>query len=104
MPESFKILSEPIMRDIESVKKKIIKLENSQLNEKTKVKKVPDYSDKIREFLKMDPPSRELMFAVIERIEIDQYRNVEIKYKFNLIEKDSFNERFIEIQHYIEKS
>lgn len=90
MPESFKILSEPIMRDIESVKKKIIKLENSQLSDKTKVKKVPDYSDKIREFLKMDPPSRELMFAVIDRIEIDQYRNVEIKYKFNLIEKDSF--------------
>ena len=90
MPESFKILSEPIMKDIETLKKKIIKLENSQLNEKTKVKKVPDYSDKIREFLKMDPPSRELMFAVIDRIEIDQYRNVEIKYKFNLIEKDSF--------------
>lgn len=90
MPESFKILSEPIMKNIETLKKRIIKLENSQLNEKTKVKKVPDYSDKIREFLKMDPPSRELMFAVIDRIEIDQYRNVEIKYKFNLIEKDSF--------------
>lgn len=90
MPESFKILSEPIMKDIETLKKKIIKLENSQLNEKTKVKKVPDYSDKIREFLKMEPPSRELMFAVIDRIEIDQYRNVEIKYKFNLIEKDRF--------------
>lgn len=90
MPESFKILSEPIMKDIETLKKRIIKLENSQLNEKTKVKKVPDYSDKIKEFLKMDPPSRELMFAVIDRIEIDQYRNVEIKYKFNLIEKDNF--------------
>lgn len=90
MPESFKILSEPIMKKIEVLKKQMIKLENSQLKEKTKVKKVPDYSDKIRDFLKMDPPSRELMFAVIDRIEIDQYRNVEIKYKFNLIEKDNF--------------
>ena len=88
--DSFKILSAPIQKKIAEVKKRITKLENSQMKTKTKVQKVPDYSDKIRELLKMNPPSRELLFALIDRIEIDQYRNVEIKYKFNLIQQDIF--------------
>lgn len=46
----------------------------------------------------MDPPSRELMFAVIDRIEIDQYRNVEIKYKFNLIKKIVLNMKNLMVQ------
>lgn len=89
-PESFKILSSPIQKKIESTKKQIIKLENSQLRVKTRVKKVPDYSDKIKELLNVNPPTRELLFAVIDRIEIDKDRNIEIKYKFNLIDKDEF--------------
>ena len=89
-PESFKILSSPIQKKIESTKKQIIKLENSQLKVKTRVKKVPDYSDKIKELLNVNPPTRELLFAVIDRIEIDKDRNIEIKYKFNLIDKDEF--------------
>lgn len=89
-PESFKILSSPIQKKIESTKKQIIKLENSQLKVKTRVKKVPDYSDKIKELLNVNPPTRELLFTVIDRIEIDKDRNIEIKYKFNLIDKDEF--------------
>lgn len=89
-PESFKILSSPIQKKIESTKKQIIKLENSQLKVKTRVKKVPDYSDKIKELLNVNPPTRDLLFAVIDRIEIDKDRNIEIKYKFNLIDKDEF--------------
>ena len=89
-PESFKIMSEPIQKEIEIIKKKITKLENNKNQIKTTVKKIPDYTDKIKELLNLDKPSRDLMFAIIDRIEIDQYRNVEIKYKFNLIEQDSF--------------
>ena len=63
---------------------------------KTKVKKVPDYTDKIKELLNVDKPSRDLLFAVIDRIEIDQYRNIEIYYKFNLIKKDVFKYKEIE--------
>ena len=87
---SYDIVSKPVHKNIDLVKKKITKLENNQLKVKTKVKKVPDYTDKIKELLNVDKPTRDLLFAVIDRIEIDQYRNIEIYYKFNLIKKDSF--------------
>jgi DNA invertase Pin-like site-specific DNA recombinase/chaperonin cofactor prefoldin len=89
-PESFKIVSEPVQKNIETLKKKITRLENNQLKVKNKVKKIPDYTDKIRELLNLENPTRDLMFAVIDRIEIDQYRNIEINYKFDLIKKDTF--------------
>ena len=52
--------------------------------------------DEIKELLNVDKPSRDLLFAVIDRIEIDQYRNIEIYYKFNLIKKDVFKYKEIE--------
>ncbi len=94
--DSFKILTDSVQKKIAEVKKKIIKLENSQMKTKTKVQKVTDYSDIIRELLKVNPPTRELLFALIDRIEIDQDRNVEIKYKFNLIEHDIFKYKEID--------
>ena len=87
---SYDIVSKPVNKSIDLIKKKITKLENNQLKIKTKVKKVPDYTDKIRELINVDKPTRDLLFAVIDRIEIDQNRNIEIFYKFNLIKKDTF--------------
>lgn len=94
--DSYDIVSKPVHKNIDLIKKKITKLENNQLKVKTKVKKVPDYTGKIKELLNVDKPSRDLLFAVIDRIEIDQYRNIEIYYKFNLIKKDVFKYKEIE--------
>ena len=50
----------------------------------------PDYTKKIEELLNIDKPTRELLFAIIEKIEIDKDSNIEIHYKYDLIEKQSF--------------
>ena len=43
------------------------------------------YLDKIKEFLEMKNPSRALISSLIDRIEIDEEKNVDIYYKFKLI-------------------
>ncbi len=43
------------------------------------------YSDKIKEFIDMKNPSRALISSLIEKIEIDEQRNINVYYKFKLI-------------------
>lgn len=69
---------------------KIKELENKKNNSKEQIKKIPDYREKIKELLDLNNPTRDLMFALIDRIEIDKDRNIQITYKFNLIDEDNY--------------
>ena len=53
-------------------------------------KKLPEYEKVLKELINADNPSRELLIAIIERIEIDKDRNIEINYRFNIIEPTKF--------------
>lgn len=70
--------------------KKIKELENKKDNSKEQIEKLPDYTKTIKEFLNINNPSRDLLFALIDRIEIDKDRNIQITYKFNLIDEDKY--------------
>ncbi len=59
--------------------KLLFDFENNQMTNDTY------YLDKIKEFLKMKNPSRALISSLIDRIEIDEDKNVDIYYKFKLI-------------------
>ena len=59
--------------------KMLFDFENNQLTNDTY------YLDKIKDFLKMKNPSRALISSLIDRIEIDEDKNVDIYYKFKLI-------------------
>lgn len=59
--------------------KMLFDFENNQLTNDTY------YLDKSREFLKMKNPSRALISSLIDKIEIDEDKNVDIYYKFKLI-------------------
>lgn len=67
---------------------KIKELEQKKDNSKEQIEKVPDYRNKIKEFLNINNPSRDLLFALIDRIEIDKDRNIQVTYKFDLIDED----------------
>lgn len=69
---------------------KIKELEQKKDNSKEQIEKVPDYRNKIKELLDLQHPTRDLMFALIDRIEIDKDRNIQITYKFNLIDEDKY--------------
>ena len=72
------------------INKKIDALKEKRNDSKEQIEKVPNYMDKIKELIDLEHPTRDLMFALIDRIEIDKDRNIEIKYKFNIIDEDDY--------------
>ena len=51
---------------------------------------VPEFQDKIKKLLDLDNPTRELMFTLIDKIEIDKNRQIEIIFRGNLLESLNF--------------
>ena len=68
-------------------KEKEIKLYKEQLKnlEYTNVTDDKYYAQKIEEFLKLEKPTRALITTLIDRIEIDEDKNIDIYYKFRLV-------------------
>ena len=50
-----------------------------------KEKEMKNYEDKIKKLINFDNPSRELLQSIIDKIVIDKDRNIEIFYKFSLL-------------------
>ena len=59
--------------------KKLLDLENNKSSNDNY------YLDKIKEFLEMKNPSRALISSLIDKIEIDEDKNIDIYYKFKLV-------------------
>lgn len=59
--------------------RKLFDLENNKVNYNNY------YLDKIKEFLSMKNPSRALISSLIDKIEIDEDKNIDIYYKFKLV-------------------
>ncbi len=72
--------------EINELEKKKKEYENILYNlENSKTINDNYYLDKLKEFLKMKNPSRALISSLIDRIEIDEEKNIDIYYKFKLI-------------------
>ena len=63
---------------------------NNQITNKSTIKNIPNYTNKIRNLLDIKNPTRELLFAIIEKIEVDKDRNVAIKFRYNILNDLSF--------------
>lgn len=87
---SYDLMKEPLEKELEIIKKEIIKIENKKISKSQEEKRRPDYTEKIKELLNIEKPNRDLLFAIIEKIEIDKDSNIEINFKYNLIEKKVF--------------
>ena len=64
------------------------RLEELQSIDKKKIdsaKEIKKYEQKIKELINLDKPSRELLQSIIDKIIIDKDRNIEIFYKFSLL-------------------
>ncbi len=71
--------------EINETKKKKTEYENLLFDlEKKQIMNDNYYQDKIKEFLEMKYPSRALISSLIDRIEIDEEKNIDIYYKFKL--------------------
>ena len=50
--------------------------------ENIKTKELEEYEKRIRELIDIDKPTRELLQTLIDKIEIDKDKNIEIFYRF----------------------
>ena len=66
-------------------REKIQSLQDAKEEKKVNKSELKDYEDKIRKLIDIDNPSRELIQALIDKIIIDKDRNIEIIYKFSIL-------------------
>ena len=66
-------------------REKIQSLQDLKNDNKVNKSELKDYEYKIRELIDIDNPSRELIQALIDKIIIDKDRNIEIIYKFSML-------------------
>ena len=63
---------------------------NNQMTNKSTIKNIPNYTNKIRNLLDIKNPTRELLFTIIEKIEVDKDRNITLKFRYNILNDLSF--------------
>lgn len=83
-------LVEPLENELKQIDNEIESNKEIISVEKKNLSKIPDYTEKIKELLNLNTPKRELLLALIDRIEIDKDKVINIKFKFNVIEEISF--------------
>ena len=66
-------------------REKIQSLQDTKEEKKVNKSEIKDYEDKIRKLIDIDNQSRELIQALIDKIIIDKDRNIEIIYKFSIL-------------------
>ena len=71
-------------------REKIQSLQDTKEEKKVNKSEIKDYEDKIRKLIDIDNPSRELIQALINKIIIDKDRNIEIIYKFSILNNQNF--------------
>ena len=67
------------------IREKIQSLQDAKNDKKVNKNDLKNYEDKIRELIDIDNPSRELIGTLIDKIIIDKDRNIEIIYKFSIL-------------------
>lgn len=70
---------------LQEARKKINKLKDNTKTIKNTTDDLKKYEDKIKSLINIDSPTRELMQTIIDRIVIDKDKNIEIIYKFSIL-------------------
>ena len=87
--DTYKQIAISYENKISGINNKIEEL-NNQITNKSTIKNIPNYTNKIRNLLDIKNPTRELLFAIIEKIEVDKDRNITIKFRYNILNDLSF--------------
>ncbi len=88
--DSYKIIVSSYEMKMKNLKLRLKEIEHDILKEKNIANKVPNYTKKIKELLNIENPNRDLLFTLIDRIEVDENRNITIKFKYKILEDYTF--------------
>jgi len=83
-------MSSKIEPQIKNINEELLEIENEKIEYEKFKSKIPDYRKQIKQLLNIENPSRELLFTIIDKIVIDEDKNIEINFKFNIIDSIVF--------------
>lgn len=83
---TYQVMVKELEEELSMIQLSIIKAK--KIKKQSKV--APNYYKEIEKLLDLNKPKRELLEALIDRIEIDKDRNITFKFKFNVIDDYTF--------------
>ena len=88
--EQYKMLAVPYEKKINEINESLESIEVEIIKIKQSSSKIPNYTKKIKKLLDIETPNRDLIQTLIERIDVDENRNINIKFKYDILDEFSF--------------
>ena len=79
-------LSSQTEKQIASLNSRIYEIDNEENQIKEDTKEIIKYEEQIKALLNLDEPNRELIKTLVKKIYIDKDRNIEIQYRFKVLD------------------
>lgn len=84
-------LSSQTEKQIASLNSRIYEIDNEENQIKEDTKEIIKYEEQIKALLNLDEPNRELIKTLVKRIYIDKDKNIEIQYRFKVLDNIKIN-------------
>ena len=88
--EQYKLLAKQLENKLKDLNDQLENINYEIMKQNYDKKKIPNYISKIKKLLNIDKPNKDLLFALIERIEADKNRNIMIKFKYDILDIHTF--------------
>ncbi len=79
-------MSEQVEKRISTLSYRINEIDNEENKFKEDIKEIAKYENQIKSLLNLDKPNRELIKTLVKNIYIDKDRNIEIQYRFKVLD------------------
>ena len=89
--ESYSRLSSQTEKQISALNLRVYEIDNEDKQIREDAKEIIKYENQIKSLLNLDKPNRELIKTLVKEIYIDKDKNIEIKYRFKVLDDIKIN-------------
>ena len=89
--DNYSRLIEQTEKQISTLKNRIYELDNEEEQRKEDAKEITKYEGQIKSLLNLNEPNRELIKTLVKAIYIDKDKNIEIQYRFKVLDDVKIN-------------
>ena len=89
--DNYSRLVEQTEKQISALKNRIFELDNEEEQKKEDAKEITKYEVQIKSLLNLNEPNRELIKTLVKAIYIDKDKNIEIQYRFKVLDDVKIN-------------
>ena len=84
--DTYMRLTSQVEKQISSLNSRVYEIDNEENQIKEDTKEISKYEEQIKSLLNLDNPNRELIKTLVKNIYIDKDRNIEIQYRFKVLD------------------